>query len=107
MKTTVILCMAMVGLTTGCATFPAARTQTCINNMRILDSATEQTALAYDLKSGEVAPRDNISDYIKGGIDSLRCPASGVYEVGTVGADPRCSIHGTLTEATRAYIQKR
>ena len=71
----------------------------CINNMRMLDAATEQCALANNLNKGDVAPRNKVSDYIKNGIDSLRCPSSGQYTSGTVGADPKCSAHGTLTVA--------
>jgi len=104
MKTAVILCMAMIGLTTGCATFSATRTNACINNMRILDMATKQIALDFKLKNGDVAPREKLSAYIKGGIDSLRCPVDGVYDCGTVGADPKCSIHGTLTDAANIKI---
>jgi hypothetical protein len=97
MKTAAILALTALALATGCATFPAARRNTCINNMRILSAATDQAAMECDLKNGDVAPRDEISSFIKNGIDSLRCPAGGVYECGIVGTDPKCSIHGALT----------
>jgi hypothetical protein len=57
MKTAAVLALAALALTTGCATFPAARRDTCINNMRILDAATEQTAMEGKLTMGDVAPR--------------------------------------------------
>ena len=71
----------------------------CINNMRMLDAATEQCALANNLNKGDVAPRNKVSDHIKNGIDSLRCPSTGAYTSGPIGTDPTCSIHGTLTNA--------
>jgi hypothetical protein len=98
MKIVLILTM-VVTLAAGCATFPSARTNTCINNMRILDSATRQTAMERNLKNGDQAPRDEVSAYIKNGIGSRQCPEGGVYESGVVGTDPQCSIHGTLTAA--------
>jgi len=75
------------------------KAKSCVNNMRILDSATEQCALANNLSNGEAAARSEVSAYIKNGIDSLRCPSTGRYTFGTVGTDPTCSIHGTLTKA--------
>jgi hypothetical protein len=82
---------------------PKARS--CINNMRILDSATEQCAMANNLGKGEAAPRNEVSAYIKNGIDSLRCPSGGQYKSATVGADPTCSIHGALTAARLAQAK--
>ncbi len=68
--------------------------------MRIIDASTEQNALVQNLTDGDIVPREDISSYIRNGIDSLVCPAGGEYQFGTVGTDPACSIHGTLSDAT-------
>jgi hypothetical protein len=75
------------------------KAKTCINNMRMLDAATAQCAKANNLHDGDAAPRNGVSDYMKNGIDSWRCPSAGRYTFGTVGTEPKCSIHGTLTNA--------
>jgi len=78
---------------------------TCVRNMRIIASAKAQTARAHDLNDGDSVSRDDVSTYIRNGIDSLSCPASGRYHTKLIGEDPNCSIHGALTEATRTMIQ--
>ncbi len=104
MKTEIILALAVLALTMGCATISTARKNLCINNLNTLDGVTLQIAMEENLKNGDIAPRDLMSSYIRNGIDSLRCPAGGVYEYGTVGTDPKCSTHGTLTDSASATI---
>ena len=99
MKRALLAGMAVV-LLTGCVSLPSGKRSTCIYNLRVLDSATRQCAMILELKNGERVPRNEMSAYIRHGIDSLRCPAGGVYASGIVGTDPSCSVHGTLTEAT-------
>lgn len=103
MKKTIVIATAItLGFLTGCTSLPNGRTNTCINNMRLLEGATEQSALVNNLRNGDSAHRDDISSYIKNGTESLRCPSGGHYTFGVVGSDPECSIHGTLTDATRS-----
>jgi len=73
----------------------------CINNMRVIDSAKEQAAMAQRSSDGDVLPGAQISPYMKGGLESAMCPAGGVYTVNSVGTDPECSIHGPLSAPTR------
>ena len=71
-----------------------ARASACVNNLRQVDSAKEQAAMAnnwandYDC-SGDAA---TINAYIKGGAPS--CPSSGTYTYGNIGTDPTCSVGG-------------
>jgi len=112
MKTIIALLLVLI-LTSGCATSPPqkedtpARQGTCINNMRIIDSAILQNAFARNLTEGDNVAREDISTYIRNGIDSLVCPTGGKYELGTVGTDPKCSIHGTLSDATLERIRNQ
>ena len=73
----------------------------CINNLRTLNAAKEQFALENDLRSGIGISRENAALYIKGGIDTLKCPAKGEYDLKTIGAYPECSTHGKLSDAIK------
>ena len=76
---------------------PASDPQTaCILNMRILDLATEQCALAGNLNLGEQAQQTQLAGYISKDSGSTNCPAGGTYAYGVVGKDPECSIHGAM-----------
>jgi len=71
----------------------------CINNMRMIDSGKEQAAMAHRYSDGQSIPEQEVSKYIKGGLESLYCPAGGVYTANPVGEDPECSTHGALSTA--------
>ena len=71
----------------------------CINNMRILDAAKEQAALAHAREDGDAIPEAEFSPYIKGGFGGLLCPSQGDYTVNPLGQDPECSVHGELSNA--------
>jgi len=71
-----------------------ARRSACINNLRIIDSAKEQTAMANGFPDGSVVSGQQIGEYIKGGWPALKCPAGGTYSINPVGVDPECSVPG-------------
>ena len=67
-----------------------AQTNACINNLRQIDGAKDQSAIENGLSNGD--PVDP-APYIKGGIPT--CPvATGEYTIGPVGTDPVCTIAG-------------
>lgn len=101
--------MGVVGLLAAIAipSFVKARSTSqknaCINNMRMLDSAKEQWALAERKSIGDaiVTIGDNgVNAYMKFG-ETPFCPAGGTYTYHLVGQDPECSIHGTLSESVQ------
>lgn len=69
----------------------AVSSQNCVYNLRLIDQAKEQCAMAKSLKRGDAVPADQISQYIKGGVDSLTCPEGGKYTINAVGEAPVCS----------------
>jgi hypothetical protein len=71
----------------------------CINNMRMLDSAKEQSALSENLADGNAVSEEQVSQYIKMGYSGLSCPAEGTYTIKPIGEEPECSEHGTMSEA--------
>lgn len=71
----------------------------CLNNMRIIDAAKNQCALARTYKAGETVSEQDVSPYLKNGFSSLLCPKNGRYTTNPIGKDPECSVHGPLSSA--------
>ena len=74
-----------------------SRTSVCINNLRQIDSAKEQDALATNKSTGDAVVAADIDAYIKGTFASLDCPATvagGDYTINVVGTDPSCAFGG-------------
>lgn len=66
----------------------------CINNLRMIDSAKEQFALANRLGDGAVVQGPPIGAYLKGGWQAMKCPAGGQYKINPIGRDPECTVPG-------------
>jgi competence protein ComGC len=67
----------------------------CINNLRQIDTAANQFAFERHKTNGEVINfPDDLTPYIK--LDSEgkihRCPSGGIYHIGRVGKTPTCSL---------------
>ena len=65
----------------------------CIGNMRQIDSAKEQWAMANSAAEGSTVTVAAANDYMK---RPPTCAAGGTYEYRPVGEDPKCSTHGTI-----------
>jgi hypothetical protein len=69
------------------------RNYSCINNLRMLDAAKEQWALAEDKPVGAVVVEKEALQYIKGAAMPV-CPQGGRYTLGPIGQPPTCSYPG-------------
>lgn len=69
----------------------------CVNNIRIIDSAKEQWAMANRKVDGDTVNVQGVNEYIKGGVTPT-CPAGGEYEYNRIGEEPECSVHGSLSD---------
>ncbi len=72
----------------------ASKQNACINNLRQIDSAKEQSAMANNWSNGKAinpgSPEENsVNQYIKGG--GPTCPDGGTYTYGPIGTLPVCS----------------
>lgn len=91
--------MAPVGMLAGVAvpSFMKARTMSagnaCINNLRQIEAAKEQWALATKKAQGDAVVESEIVEYIKGG-KLPRCPQGGTYTVNVIGKNVECSVPG-------------
>lgn len=65
----------------------------CINNLRQIDSAKEQWALAEAKSDGDSVDIDAVNQYLKGGTTPV-CPAGGSYTYNPIGINPTCNITG-------------
>jgi hypothetical protein len=95
---TSLLVVPLVGLTAAIAvpSFVKARKtsirNSCINNLRQIDSAKEQWAMEQAKRDGDAVDEAAAAMYIKNGMPT--CPDGGVYTIGTIGENPTCTVHG-------------
>lgn len=68
------------------------RINTCINNLRQIESAKEQWAMENNQDEGAVPTQANLAPYIRGSFPT--CPASGTYTINGVGTNATCSVSG-------------
>ncbi len=79
-----------------------ARTNACINNLRTIDAAKEQTAMTNNLASTATPTTAQLDAYIKGTYSSLLCPYDGdtgtrAYPLTALTTPPACSnVDATL-----------
>jgi prepilin-type N-terminal cleavage/methylation domain-containing protein len=69
-----------------------SRRNSCIANLKQMDSAKEQWAMDNKAASGAaVVMADIAGTYMKGPVTGPICPAGGAYTVNVVGTNPACS----------------
>jgi len=73
------------------ARFTAPSQQSCINNLRQIDGASQQWALENHKMTSDVPAWSDIQPYLKG---PLSCPQGGTYILGRVQDLPKCSVAG-------------
>jgi hypothetical protein len=71
----------------------AALTNTCINNLRQIDAATNQWALEHSKSVGATPTQVDLLPYLAGSVFP-KCPSGGVYKLNSVGLNPVCSEKG-------------
>ena len=95
----IMIVVAIIGLLAAIAipSFVKARTTSqqnaCINNLRQIDSAKEQWALAEMRSDGDAVDIEAVNQYIKGATTPV-CPAGGEYTYNPIGENPTCNIEG-------------
>jgi general secretion pathway protein G len=76
----------------------SSQTETCISNLRQIDSAVQQWALENNERPTATVTFDDIQPYVgrKAGGSAvnvdIKCPAGGTYSVTDVQSSPTCSI---------------
>ena len=100
----IMIVVLIIGLLAAIAvpTFIRARERTrrsiCVNNLRQIDAAKEQLAMETNLaNNANVGNTADLDVYIKGGYNSLDCPANGVYAPNPIGSNPTCNYNNATT----------
>jgi len=78
----------------------------CYFNLRRIDGAKEELIHRTNLANGNVMTSEELSPLIEGGFRSLEYYEHGVYIIGPVGTEPRCSVHGSLSEISEDTPRK-
>ena len=93
----IMIVVAIIGLLAAIAipSFVKARNtaqqNACINNLRMIDSGKEQSALANKWADNSVVTTTIVDTYIKGST-TPECPAGGVYTYMVIGTNPVCNV---------------
>jgi len=93
----IMIVVAIIGMlaTIAVPAFVRARTtaqkNACMNNLRQIDSAKEQWAIASMVATGAVNEAQ-VDEYMRHGAPT--CPGSGTYEYNDVSVSPTCSVPG-------------
>ena len=66
-----------------------SRTNACINNLRLIEAAKEQYAMANNLADGDAVTQGQIATYMRGTAFPV-CPAGGTYDEKVVGTAATC-----------------
>ena len=98
----IMIVVAIIGLLAAIAVpnFVSARATTrrngCINNLRLVAAAKDQSALENGYAETSVLTSTQISAYLKGNAMPT-CAAAGTYTVNAVSVVPVCSLSATLS----------
>jgi prepilin-type N-terminal cleavage/methylation domain-containing protein len=78
----------------------SARSNTCINNLRLIDAAKEQYAIENNIASGAATTSAECTPYLKNGAFPT-CPAtSTAYTTNAIGVFPVCALSGSASGMT-------
>jgi len=100
----IMIVVAIIGLLAAIAVpnFVQARTNarrnSCINNLRLIQAAKDQSAMENNYADTSVLTATEISAYLKGGTASVWCPSDSTkvfatsYDINAVSDSPACNI---------------
>jgi hypothetical protein len=85
----VFLAIGAVTIALRICLWPAPSGESCINNLRQIEGATEQWALEQHKTTNDTPSWEEVCVHLKGGRPA--CPEGGTYTLGRLGTSPRCS----------------
>jgi prepilin-type N-terminal cleavage/methylation domain-containing protein len=98
----IMIVVAIIGLLAAIAipSFMRARqntqTNTCINNLRLIDGAKDQWSLESGVAVGAAVAEADIAGYLKNGVPT--CPiGAAAYTIDVIGTDPSCPNYNVTT----------
>lgn len=73
-----------------------SRATACSSNLRQINQAKEQRAMAMGLKEGDIVQPADLQGYLREQNFPI-CPSSGTYQLQPIGDAPTCSIGNSVT----------
>jgi len=77
----------------------SARSNVCINNLRLIDSAKEQSSIENNTATGTATTSATCTPYLKNNVFTT-CPGAGTYTTNAIGTLPVCSLSGAAAGQT-------
>ena len=71
-----------------------AQTNTCINNLRLLESSKSQWALELKMVDTDTVTSSDLLPYLRNTTGWPQCPARGDYGLTVVSESPTCTVPG-------------
>lgn len=78
----------------------------CYNHLRRIQAAKAQLAVAGGLTNGTSISPEKISKLCADDSGHFQCARNGHYIIGSVGTEPWCSVHGSMSETETAWQRK-
>jgi len=69
-----------------------AQRNRCLNNLRRIDGAKQVWAMQNNKDTNSTPTMQDLTPFVTGDTNRLRCPAGGTYSLNRVGVPPTCSI---------------
>lgn len=85
----------VVCLLAGCGEkAPVPDPNVCRSNLRLINGAKHHWALEHRASARSTPTAEDLSPYIHGGFEALRCPEGGEYAIQPMHTVPTCSVEG-------------
>ena len=66
----------------------------CRSNLRLINNAKHHWALEHRASARSTPTAEDLSPYIRGGFETLKCPDGGEYSINPMHSMPTCSVEG-------------
>src|SRR5437899_3132505 len=78
----------------------------CVMNLRQIDAAKQMLQIEKGLSNGVPCEAAALTQYLLGGT-MPRCPAGGLYTIGTIGIEPTCNVAGHSDAALQKDMKRQ
>jgi len=95
-----VLILVLAGAGCGNKVPDSVKKNQCNNNLWAIRLAKEEWARLDHITTNATPVKRDLAPWIIGGVP--KCPSGGIYTLGPVGTNPRCSIHGHEIPPARA-----
>ena len=104
----VVLCIVAIAIPSYVKARSTRSAHPCANNLRIIDGAKEFWAYTNHVTNLEAEVDEaDVLPYIKGhSVRHCNWTGTNAYIIGRLGEEPRCPVHGTITDFRKPWTEK-